>query len=204
MAQDTMIEAAVTGGLDVSDRYTYVCVLNFSGGVVDEGRVPTTPEALRRRFSGHGPMRLVLETGTHSPWISRLLEACGHEVLVANARQLRLIAQSDSKNDRADAETLARVGRLDPALLKPIRHRGAEAQLDLALIRARDALVQARTQLVNHVRGAVKAVGGRLPACSTASFPMKGGRSEEHTSELQSPCNLVCRLLLEKKKKNTR
>jgi len=65
-----MIEAAVTGGLDVSDRYTYVCVLNFSGGVVDEGRVPTTPEALRRRFSGHGPMRLVLETGTHSPWIS--------------------------------------------------------------------------------------------------------------------------------------
>src|SRR2546425_112616 len=135
MAQDTMIEAAVTGGLDVSDRYTYVCVLNFSGGVVDEGRVPTTPEALRRRFSGHGPMRLVLETGTHSPWISRLLEACGHEVLVANARQLRLIAQSDSKNDRADAETLARVGRLHPALLQPIRHRGAEAQLDLALIR---------------------------------------------------------------------
>ncbi len=177
MAQDTMIEAAVTGGLDVSDRYTYVCVLNFSGGVVDEGRVPTTPEALRRRFSGHGPMRLVLETGTHSPWISRLLEACGHEVLVANARQLRLIAQSDSKNDRADAETLARVGRLDPALLKPIRHRGAEAQLDLALIRARDALVQARTQLVNHVRGAVKAVGGRLPACSTTSFPMKVGEA---------------------------
>src|SRR5207249_5276023 len=83
--------------------------------------------------------------------------------LVANARQLRLIAQSDSKNDRADAETLARVGRLDPALLKPIRHRGAEAQLDLALIRARDALV----------------------------------RSEEHTSELQSRFDLVCRLLLE-------
>src|SRR5206468_4978678 len=89
MAQDTTIEAAVTGGLDVSDRYTYVCVLNVSGEVVDEGRVPTTPEALRRRFSGHGPMRLVLETGTHSPRISRLLEACGHEVLVANARQLR-------------------------------------------------------------------------------------------------------------------
>src|SRR2546422_1345136 len=106
MAQDTMIEAAVTGGLDVSDRYTYVCVLNFSGGVVDEGRVPTTPEALRRRFSGHGPMRLVLETGTHSPWISRLLEACGHEVLVANARQLRLIAQSDSKRSEEHTSEL--------------------------------------------------------------------------------------------------
>src|SRR2546426_12729275 len=110
MAQDTMIEAAVTGGLDVSDRYTYVCVLNVSGEAVDEGRVPTTPEALRRRFSGHGPMRLVLGTGTHSPWISRLLEACGDEGLVANARQLRLIAPSDPQKDRAGAGTLGRVG----------------------------------------------------------------------------------------------
>src|SRR5207247_9699980 len=103
-------------------------------------------------------MRLVLETGTHSPWISRLLEACGHEVLVANARQLRLIAQSDPKHDRADAETLARVGRLDPARLKPIRHRGAEAELDLALVRARDALDQAWTARVTRVRRAVYAV----------------------------------------------
>jgi transposase len=177
MAQDTTMAAALTGGLDVSDRYTYVCVLSVSGEVVEEGRVTTTPETLRRRFGGLPRMRLVLETGTHSPWMSRLLEECGHEVLVANARQLRLIAQSDSKNDRADAETLARLGRLDPALLKPIRHRGAAAQLDLALIRARDALVQARTQLVNHVRGAVKSVGGRLPACSTESFPGKVGEA---------------------------
>lgn len=174
MAQDIMIEAAGSGGLDVSDRYTYVCVLNAGGEVVEEGRVPTTPEALRRRFGGRPRIRLVLETGTHSPWISRLLAESGHEVLVANARQLRLIAQSDSKSDRADAETLARLGRLDPALLKPIRHRGAEAQFDLALIRARDALVQARTQLVNHVRGAVKSVGERLPKCSTDSFPTRG------------------------------
>src|SRR5919108_2769095 len=173
MAQDTTMAVTATGGLDISDRYTYVCVLNASGDVVDEGRVPTTPEALRRRFSDVPRMRLVLETGTHSPWISRLLEEGGHEVLVANARQLRLIAQSDSKNDRADAETLARLGRLDPALLRPIRHRGVDAQLALAVIRARDTLVQARTQLVNHVRGAVKAVGGRLPTCSTDSFPSK-------------------------------
>lgn len=135
--------------------------------------MPTTAEALRRRFGGLPRMRLVLETGGHSPWISRLLEDGGHEVLVANARRVRLIAESDSKSDRTDAETLARLGRLDPALLRPIRHRSADAQLDLALIRARDALVQARTQLVNHVRGAVKAVGGRLPKCSTESFPKR-------------------------------
>ncbi len=171
MEQHTTIPAAVTGGLDVSDRYTYVCVLNAAGEVVAEGRVATPPEALRRRFGGLAPMRIVLETGTHSPWISRLLAECGHEVLVANARRLPLIAQNDSKSDRVDAETLARIGRLDPTLLAPIRHRGAAAQTDLALIRARDALVRARTQLVNHVRGAVKAVGGRLPRCSTQTFP---------------------------------
>jgi transposase len=174
MEQDTTMATVVTGGLDVSDRYTYVCVLNAGGQVVDEGRVPTTAEALRRRFGGLPRMRLVLETGTHSPWIGRLLEEGGHEVLVANARRLRLIAESDSKSDRTDAETLARLGRLDPALLKPIRHRGAAAQRDLAVIRARDALVQARTQLVNHVRGAVKGVGGRVPKCSTESFPTRG------------------------------
>lgn len=171
MVQHTAQPAVVTGGLDVSDRYTYVCVVNATGELVDEGRIATTPDALRRRFGGLTPMRLVLETGTHSPWISRLLAECGHEVLVANARRLRLIAQNDSKSDRVDAETLARIGRLDPTLLAPIRHRGAAMQADLAVIRARDVLVRARTQLVQHVRGAVKSVGGRLPACSTQSFP---------------------------------
>ncbi|MBA3559266.1 MAG: transposase [Gemmatimonadaceae bacterium] len=115
-------------------------------------------------------MRIVIEAGTHSPWISRLLADRGHEVIVANARRVRLIYESDSKNDRGDAVELAGLGRLDPALLSPIQHRGEAAQRDLALIRARDALVRRRTLLVNHVRGAVKSVGGRLPSCSTHSF----------------------------------
>jgi transposase len=115
----------------------------------------------------------MLEVGTHSPWLSRLLADLGHEVIVANPRQVRLIAESDRKRDRADAELLARLGRLDPDLLRPIRHRGPQAQQDLALLRARDTLVRARTNLVNHVRGAVKALGGRLPACAAASFHRK-------------------------------
>jgi transposase len=168
----------------VSDRYTYICIVSAAGELVDEGRVATTPEALRRRFGGVAPMRLVLETGTRSPWISRLLEECGHDVLVANARRLPLIAQNDSKSDRADAETLARIGRLDPTLLAPTRHRGAATQADLALTHARDALVRARTQLVQHVRGAVKSVGGRLPRCSTPSFPR---RVEEAIPEALRP-----------------
>ena len=118
-------------------------------------------------------MRIALETGTHSPWVSRVLEECGHEVLVANSRKLRLIYENPSKDDRVDALYLARLARVEPGLLSPVQHRGARAQKDLALLRSRDALVAARTQLINHVRGLVKSVGSRLPACSTRAFPKK-------------------------------
>src|SRR5687767_1451509 len=96
----------LTVGLDVGDRYSYLCVLDAAGEVVEAGRIPTTAAAIRRRFAPAEPMRIVLETGTHSPWISRGLEELGHEVLVANARRLRLIAEHDAKSDRVDAETL--------------------------------------------------------------------------------------------------
>jgi transposase len=160
-------------GLDVSDVYTSVCILDQDGEIVEEGRVRTTITALERRFSALSTCRVVLEVGTHSHWLSHLLTALGHEVIVANPRQVRLIAESDRKRDRTDAEQLARLGRLDPALLRPIRHRGLQAQQDLALLRARDLLVRTRSALISHVRGAVKVVGVRLPACSAASFHRK-------------------------------
>jgi transposase len=159
-----------TVGLDVGDRYTQLCMLDTAGEVVEEGRVRTTPEAMRLRFGAIPPARVVLEAGTHSLWLSALLTECGHEVVVANARRLRLIAEHDAKSDRTDAETLARLGRVDPALLAPIRHRARGTQADLAVVRARDAVVRVRTLLINHVRGAVKAVGARVPTCSTPAF----------------------------------
>jgi transposase len=163
-----------TIGLDISDTYSSLCVLDADGEVVEEGRVRTTTPALTRRFA-NGECRVIIEVGTHSPWVSRLLTALGHEVVVANPRRVRLIAESDHKHDRADAEQLARLGRLDPQLLSPIQHRGVRAQEDLALIRSRDSLVAARTALINHVRGVVKAYGDRLPACSATSFHYKAG-----------------------------
>lgn len=170
------IEAAamtITIGLDVGDRFSHYCELDAAGEVVAEGRVLTKPEALRRQFAGVPRARVVLEVGTHSPWISRLLEELGHEVIVANARRVRMIYANDSKSDKVDAEMLARVGRMDVRLLYPIRHRGPDAQQDLALLRARECLVRSRTQLINHVRGATKAVGGRLPRSSTPAFARK-------------------------------
>lgn len=162
-----------TVGMDLGDRYSYLHVLDAAGECVEEGRLRTTPDALRQRFEAMPSARVVMEAGTHSPWVSRLLSALGHEVIVANPRQLRLIYDNDGKSDRVDAEYLARIGRLDPKLLRGIEHRGQRAQADLAVIKSRDVLVRTRTRLVSHCRGAVKALGGRLPSCSTRAFHRK-------------------------------
>jgi transposase len=175
----------MTAGLDVGDNYSYLCLIDTqSGEVVEEGRLRTTPETLRRRFASERPLRIAIEAGTHSPWVSRVLEECGHEVLVANARKLRLIYANKRKTDEVDAENLARLARLDPKLLYPVRHRGEGSQAHMAMIRSRQALVGCRTQLVNHVRGTVKSFGGRLPKCPARSFHNK---APEHIPEALRP-----------------
>ena len=116
-----------------------------------------------------------MEIGAHSGWASHLLKDLGHDVLVANARKLRAIYHNPRKGDRADAETLARLARLDPELLSPIHHRSPESQADLAILRSRVAIVRSRTLLINHVRDIVKASGSRLPSCSADSFAHKVG-----------------------------
>jgi transposase len=174
-----------TAGLDLGDKYSYLCLLDtVSGEVMEEGRLRTTPEAFRRRFVSERPMRIAIEAGTHSPWASRVLEGCGHEVLVANARKLRLIYANKQKTDEIDAENLARLARLDPKLLYPLKHRGEDSQAHMALIRSRQALIGCRTQLVNHLRGAVKSFGGRLPKCPARSFHNK---ASEHIPEALWP-----------------
>ena len=156
-----------TIGLDLGDRWSFYCVLDEAGEVLLEQRLPTTPEAMRRAWEKIPRSRIALETGTHSPWVSRLLTALGHEVIVAHARNVRLIGESRRKDDRIDARTLARLARIDPQLLSPVQHRSAKAQVHLTVIRARAGLVSARTALVNAARGLVKSYGERLRKCGT-------------------------------------
>lgn len=170
MAEDTSALDVLTIGLDLGDEYSRFCRLDNSGEVVEEGRVRTTEGALKEVFGRYSRSRVALETGTHSPWVERVLGVCGHEVIVANPRKLRLIYQNTKKTDRVDAEALARVARMDPKLLYPIRHRGAKAQADLSVLRARGGLVAARTKLVNTVRGLLKSFGKRVKKCSTDAF----------------------------------
>jgi transposase len=159
-----------TAGIDLGDKWSHIVVLDGDGEVVREGKLRTTHDGFGGELAGRAEMRVVLEAGTHSPWVSRLLQGLGHEVVVANPRRVQLIARSVQKRDQSDAETLARLGRMDVRLLHPVVHRSRERQEALAIIRARRELVEARTGLVNHVRGATKALGLRLPACDTRYF----------------------------------
>jgi transposase len=157
----------LTIGLDLGDRSSNYCILDEAGEVLLEHKLATTPEAMQRVFGGMPRSRIALETGAHSPWVSRQLSALGHEVIVAHARNVRLIGESSRKDDQLDARTLARLARIDPHLLSPVQHRSAKAQIHLTVIRARAGLVGARTALVNAARGLVKSYGERLRKCGT-------------------------------------
>ena len=182
---------ALTIGLDVGDRYTHIHALGAGGEVIRERRVRTAAAALGAALTGLPPARVVLEAGPRSPWLSRVVADLGHEVVVANPRQVALIARSQRKTDRLDAAWLARLGRFDPELLAPIRHRSEQSQHDLAVVRARDALVRSRTLLIQprargrqglrrraavvHVRGLPPQSGGASPRCAHGGAAAAGG-----------------------------
>ena len=174
----------LTIGLDLGDRSSWYCVLDESGQVLLEEKVSTTPKALQGVFGRMPRSRVALETGVHSPWVSRLLSGLGHETIVAHARNVRLIGESRRKDDRIDAHTLARLARIDPQLLSPVKHRSAKAQADLTVIRARAGLVRARTALINTARGLTKSYGERLRGCSSRN--MNPEKAQSLSPELQA------------------
>jgi len=162
--------ATTTYGLDLGDKKSVLCVLDASGEVVEEARVATTRHGFTRYFENRAPAQIIMEVGVHSPWVSRHLEGLGHEVLVANARRVKLISENHRKGDQVDAELLARLGRADPKLLSPICHRGEETQTHMAMIRSRAAMVRARTSLIVSARNTSKSLGLKIPSCSSDSF----------------------------------
>jgi len=161
-----------------------VCVLDEAGEVLLEQKLSTTPKAMKEVFGKMPRSRIALETGTHSPWVSRGLSELGHEVIVAHARNVRLIGESRRKDDRFDARTLARLARIDPQLLAPVQHRSAQAQAHLMVIRARAGLVRARTSLINTAWGLTKSYGERLRGCNPRN--MNPEKAQSLSPELQA------------------
>jgi transposase len=181
----------LTVGMDLGDKTSRYCILDGDGEIVKEASAGSTKAALKQTFGAMKKCRIAVEVGTHSPWLSRSLQAMGHEVIVANPRQLKLISTSSRKDDRVDAEMLARLARVDPKLLRPIRHRGEGAQMDLMAVRVRAALVEARTGLVNAARGFSKTTGERLASCDADQM------GTEKASELPKALQEVLKPLLE-------
>lgn len=182
-AKTVSAAAPTTIGLDLGDRTSRICELDAGGAIRREASVVTTRKALLEAFGSLPRTRIALEVGMHSPWISRLLHQLGHEVIVANARQIKLITESSRKDDRMDARMLARMARVDPELLRPIRHRSERTQMDLMSIRVRAGLIRSRTALINCARGLSKAIGERLPSCDADSMRIE--RMSELPIELQ-------------------
>jgi transposase len=172
-----------TMGMDLGDRFHEVCILDADGSVVERKKVANNAEAMREYFAGREPCRIVLEAGTHSGWISRLVESLTYTVVVAQPRAVRAIWSRDRKNDVSDAEMLARLLRADAKLLCPIKHRSEAAQLDLLMIKSRDGLVQVRTKLINQIRGLGKSLGHRFPASDAHTFSVKARRELPKTMQ---------------------
>ena len=183
MMQDTIPTTnldALTLGLDLGDTHTEFCLLGPDGTVLERGRVSTTRTGLSKLFGRLESSLVAMEVCGQSPWISRLVEESGHEVIVADSRRMPLLTRNNRKNDRNDAELLARMARSDCELLNPIRHKDEQVQADRELLSARRVLVASRTRLVNHVRQVVKVFGHRIPSCSSESIHRK---ALEHVPE---------------------
>jgi len=163
----------LTVGVDLGDQWSHYCILGLEGETLAEGQLRTTQQHIAEFFQALNAARVVFEVGTHSPWVQEVICGCGHEVLVANPRLMEGSKRRKRKNDRIDANKLARLGRVDPQSLHPMQHRSKEVRQDLVVLRARDALVAARTELINATRGLVKSMGSRLPKCSSPSFAQK-------------------------------
>jgi len=174
MGNSSNVASGSVVGMDLGDRWSQICRIDWnSGETLEERRLSMTTPSLQRYFSGLAPSRVILESGTQSAWVRRLVESLGHEVITANPAKVQAIASSQQKTDERDAQCLARLGRVDPRLLSPIHVRSPEAQQALAVVRAREGLIKARTMLVNQVRGTVKSFGVRLPGCSAKCFARK-------------------------------
>lgn len=171
-AENGLNRDRLTVGVDLGDQWSNYCILGLEGEKLAEGKVRTEQEEIIEFFRAMTPARVVMEVGTHSAWVREVVVGFGHEVLVANPRQMDG-PKRRRKNDRIDAHKLARVGRVDPQSLFPIEHRSIAVRQDLVALRARDALVTVRTELINTTRGLVKTLGERLPKCSSESFPRR-------------------------------
>ena len=163
--QDKQFRAII--GVDLGDTKHAICVTDKHAKVLKEYKISNTREQICKLAEEYPKALVAMEVGTHSPWISRLLKAYGLTVIVANARKLRAIYQNDRKSDLLDARMLAKLVRVDRELLYPVEHSSEDAQLDFLPIKMRGTLVTQRVNIINSIRGSLKALGIRIPSATS-------------------------------------
>lgn len=173
MTQPLSSTSLLTIGLDVGDRITHYCVLDSRREVVTRGRCATRRPDLAEALDAFGGARVILEAGSQSPWMSAALRELGFDVLVADPRRVALISKDPRKTDRRDAEVLARLRAGMPELLGEVHHRDAQAQADIAVLRARDQVVRTRSRVVVHLKSLFKTFGLRIPPSTSSTFRRK-------------------------------
>jgi transposase len=182
--QNKPISEQTVIGIDLGDRKHALCVLDKNGKILREDTLANDRKHLAELAREYPGARVAMEVGTHSPWISRLLAKEGMEVFVANSRKLRAIYANERKCDELDARMLARIARLDPALLSPVRHGSEENQRDLLPLKLRDTLVRQRVAIINSVRACLKALGLRITSPGPTSFAREARAALEEQSGL--------------------
>lgn len=163
-------------GMDLGDKKHVVVVFDEEGEEIEVARVGNTAKQVQKYFAKHLGAVVVMEAGTHSAWLSRLLTGMGLDIHVGNPRKLRTIWDADDKSDERDARILGLIYRLEPRFLHPIHHRSEQAQADLAVIKARQQLVKTRASLITHIRCQVKGIGERLPSGGSAAFAKRAAQ----------------------------
>jgi transposase len=148
--------------IDLHDEYSQTCVMSPDRKILIEAKIPTSDVALREFFRGRERSRVIYEAGPHALWVGELLTELGHEAVPVHARRLRLIAESRNKNDRMDAETMARLSLADLDLIRPVKQRSRETLDERSITTTRAALVESQKRLRVTVRGLVKPFGVRL------------------------------------------
>jgi len=160
-------------GIDLHLKQSFICILNEKGEKVEELILPSKKKLLETYFSDIETSTICIEAGSHSPWVDRLLTELGHIVYVGQPRKIRLIAESTLKNDRLDAEVLARLVRADPKLISPIQHRSEETQILRSTLRVRSVILQSRSRAINCVRGLLRTFGISFPVGYPEAFPRR-------------------------------
>lgn len=187
MDQPTTITSPlpVTLGLDLGLRRTQVCVIDSSGAAVEERAVTTSREAISELLERFPKSRVVLEASTSARWIAALADALGHEVVVANPRNIPVVTANVRKCDRNNARLLAELGQVKPQLLSPVQLRSDRYQRVRTLLFARAQLVKQRTALTNFVRAEVRVLGFSFRRARRSPSPRSCGRGFLGSSELR-------------------